>query len=132
MVTMALWLANQLTGFIVLGYPWTLNSVAWGPSLGIAAILGTLSAQWAVRRLSSGSDLVRALATFLLAFAVYEVAIFLVSATLLGGIEMFAPAIVGRVFVTNVAALIGLYGLNRPGASVGLRRRAPTPASVSA
>ena len=129
-VTVALWLANQLTGFIVLSYPWTLNSVAWAPALGIAAVLGTIAAQWTVRRLTGGSDLVRVLAAFVPAFAVYEVAIFLVSAALLGGIEMFAPSIVGRVFVTNVAALVGLYGLNRLGMSLGLRRRTEAPVSA--
>src|SRR5262245_38517392 len=130
MVTVALWLTNQLTGFIVLGYPWTLNSVAWAPSLAVAAVLGTLAAQWTVRR--SIGAVVQALVAFVAAFVVYEVAIFLVSAALLGGIEMFAPAILRQVFVTNVAALVGLYGLNWLGASVGLRRRAAVPASVSA
>ena len=130
LVTGALWLVNQVTGFIVLGYPWTLNSVAWGPAIGIAAVLGTMSAQWAAQRLTGAGDIVRAPAAFLLAFAVYEVAIYLVSAALLGGVEMFAASIVGRVFATNVAALVGLYGLNRLGASLGLRRRAQ--ATVSA
>jgi hypothetical protein len=130
LVTVALWLVNQLTGFIVLGYPWTLNSVAWGPSLAVAAVLGTLAAQSTVRRLAESRDVVRALAAFFAAFVVYEVAIFVVSAALLGGIEMFAPAILRQVFVTNVAALVGLYGLNWLGASVGLRRRAAVPASA--
>ena len=44
----ALWLANQLTGFIVLGYPWTPNKRGGGPAIGIAAVLGTLAAQWSV------------------------------------------------------------------------------------
>ena len=130
LVTVVLWLTNQLTGFIVLNYPWTLNSVAWGPALAVAAILGTLAAQSIVRRLAESRDVVRALAAFAAAFVVYEVAIFLVSAALLGGIEMFAPAILRQVFVTNVAALVGLYGLNWLGASVGLRR--PTAVPVSA
>jgi hypothetical protein len=43
---------------------------------------------------------------------------------------MFAPSIVGRVFVTNVAALVGLYGLNRLGMSLGLRRRTEAPVSA--
>ena len=59
-VTVALWLANQLTGFLVLEYPWTLNSLAWGPAIGIAAVLGTVSAQSTARRLAGTSDIVRA------------------------------------------------------------------------
>jgi hypothetical protein len=128
--TVALWLTNQIAGYLIVGYPWTPNSVAWGPAIGIAAVLGTLTAQWTVRRLAEAGGLVRALAALILAFAVYEVAIFLVSAALLGGVEMFAPPIVGQVFVTNVAALVGLYGLNRLGASLGLRRRAEAPVSA--
>ena len=128
--TVAVWLVNQITGYVIVGYPWTLNSVAWGPAIGIAAVLGTVTALWTVRRLADAGDAARALAALILAFAVYEVAIFLVSAALLGGIEMFAPAIVGQVFVTNVAALAGLYGLNRLGESIGLRRRAASPVSA--
>src|SRR5204863_3473619 len=124
LATVALWLVNQITGYLVVGYPWTFNSVAWGPAIGFAAVLGTLFAQWVVRRVPEAGNVVRALTALILAFAVYEVAIFLVSAALLGGIEMFAPAILGQVFVTNVAALVGLYGLNRLGESLGLRRRA--------
>ena len=130
LVTVALWLANQLTGFIVLGYPWTLNSLAWGPAIGIAAVLGSLAALWTVRRLAGTSDIVRVLAAFVLAFCVYEVAIFVASAAGLGAIEMYAPAILGRVFLTNVFVLVALYALNRLGATLGLRRRAV--ASVSA
>jgi peptidoglycan/LPS O-acetylase OafA/YrhL len=123
LVTVALWLANQLTGYAILHYPWTTNSVAWGPAIGIAAVLGTMAAQWTVQRLVGARDVVQALAALLAAFAVYEVAIFAVSVTLLGGLEMYAPSIVGQVFVTNVAALVGLYGLNRLGTAFGLRRR---------
>jgi hypothetical protein len=58
------------------------------------------------------------------------VAIFLVSAALLGGLEMYAPSIVGQVFATNVAALLGLYGLNWLGARLGLRGRVEAPVSA--
>jgi len=130
LVTVALWLANQLTGFVVLGYPWTLSSLAWGPAIGLAAVLGTMAAQWAAQRLARTSDIVRALAAFLLAFSVYEVTISVASIAGLGAIEMYAPAILGRVFVTNVAALVGLYALKRLGATLGLRRRAVASVSV--
>jgi hypothetical protein len=130
LVTVALWLANQLTGFVALGYPWTLNSVAWAPTLAVAAVLATLTAQWTVRRLAGSREIVRALAAPGLAFTVYEVAIFLGSAALLGGLEMYAPSIVGQVLATNVAALVGLCGLNWLGARVGLRHRTEAPASA--
>jgi hypothetical protein len=124
LMTATLWLANQLTGYTLVGYPLTANSAAWGPAIGIAAVLGTVGALWTVQRLAGARDVVRAVAALLVAFAVYEVALFVVAAALLGGVEMFAPAIVGQVFVTNVVALAGLYALNRLGAFLGLRRRA--------
>ena len=132
LLTVGLWLANQLMGYLVLGYPWTLNSVAWAPAIGAAAILGTLAAQWTVRRLAAASHVARALAALLVAFVVYEAAIFAVSIALLGGTHTFAPSIIGQVFMTNVVALVGLYGLNRLGAALGLRRPATVqvPAAV--
>jgi hypothetical protein len=122
LLTVALCLANQLTGYGILGYPWTMNSVAWAPAIGIAAVLGTLAALWTVQRLAGAREVVQALAAFLAAFAVCEVAILVVSVALLGGTETFAPSIVAQVFVTNVAALVGLYGLNWLGAALGFRR----------
>lgn len=131
LMTATLWLANQLTGYALVGYPWTVNSAAWGPAIGIAAVLGTVGALWMVQRLAGARDIVRAVAALLVAFAVYEVALFVVAAAALGGVEMFAPAIVGQVFVTNVVALAGLYALNQLGALLGLRRRAAPQPSAS-
>jgi hypothetical protein len=128
LVTVALWLANQLTGFLILGYPWTLNSVAWTPAIGVAAVLGTMAARWTLERLVAG-EIPRVVLAFLAAFVVYEVVIFAVSVGFLGGTQTFAPSIVGQVFVTNVAALVGLYSLDRLGQAAGLRRR---PAPVAA
>ncbi len=132
LLTVGLWLANQLTGYIALGYPRTVNSVAWGLAIGVAALLGTMAARWTVLRLAAASHPARALAALLAAFAVYEVAIFAVAVTLLGGTQAFAPSIVGQIFATNVVALVGLYGLNRLGAAVGLRRRSGVTASAVA
>jgi hypothetical protein len=132
LLTVALWLANQLTGFVILGYPWTVNSVAWSPAIGVAAVLGTMAAQWTVLRLAAARDIVRAPAAFLVAFAVYEVAIFAVSVGFLGGTQTFAPSIVGQVFLTNVAVLVGLCGLNRLGEAAGLRRRPAAQVSAVA
>ena len=46
---LAVWLANQLVGFMVLDYPWTASTFAWGVALGAVAILATLAGQWTVR-----------------------------------------------------------------------------------
>lgn len=36
--TMGVWLGNQAAGFLLLGYPVTASSLAWGPALGGAAL----------------------------------------------------------------------------------------------
>jgi hypothetical protein len=46
-----------------------------------------------------------------------------VSLAWLGGTQTYAPSIITRVFITNLGALLGLYGLYWLGTAVGLRRR---------
>lgn len=123
----AVWLANQIVGYGMMGYPWTANSLAWGAVLGIVAVLATLSAHWIVRRLDGGKVLA-ASAAFLAAFAVYEAALFVVAVALLGGAEDFTPAIIGRIFAINLVAVVGLLALNRLGAVIGI---AAAPGSLA-
>jgi len=116
----AVWLANQLVGFGFLDYPWTGDSFVWGMVLGAVAILCTLAARSAADRLERRDTIVAALAAFAAAFIVYEGGLFLVSATLVGGIEAFAPATVVRILEINAAGFIGLVILNRLGTVTGL------------
>jgi hypothetical protein len=82
-------LANQLVGFTVLHYPWTASTFAWGVVLGAVAVLATLAGQWIAGRLVNARRAFIVMATFLVAFAVYEAALFAVSATLLAGTEIY-------------------------------------------
>jgi hypothetical protein len=120
------WLANQLVGFTFLDYPWTATTFAWGVALGIVAILATLAGRWMVRHSMKARETVTFTATFLIAFAVYEAALFAISATLLGGTEIYTAAIQGRIFAINAAAFVGLLVLNHFAASVGLTNRPAT------
>jgi hypothetical protein len=124
-LTFAVWLANQVVGFVVLEYPWTVGTIAWGVALGAVAILATLGGQWAVRHSTSSSRALSYTATFLVAFAVYEAALFAISAMLLGGTEIYTLAIQGRVFAVSVLAFVGLLVLHHLAVSVGF---ALTPA----
>ncbi len=119
-LTVAVWLANQVLGYAVLKYPWTANSFAWGAVLGAAAVLTTVGARGVARRLAGRSDGVRALATLLAAFMMYEGMLFAVAMAWLGGTESFTLLIVGRIFSVNVVAFIGLFALHRVGVAVGL------------
>lgn len=126
LLTGAAWLANQLVGFAILGYPWTASTFAWGVALGIVAVLATWASQLIVRRLDGHSLIVVLLAAFLGAFVVYEGGLFIVAATLLGGVEDFVPAIVIRILEINAAAFVGLLALNRLGAAIGLASKPAT------
>ena len=114
------WLANQLVGFTVLQYPWTASTFTWGVVLGAVAILATLAGQWIAGRLLNAPRAFTVTTTFLIAFAVYEAALFTVSATLLGGMEIYTAAIQGRIFAINGAAFVALLALSHLATSVGL------------
>jgi hypothetical protein len=123
LLTGGAWLANQAVGFTLMNYPWDGETVAWGLVLGTVAIFTTWSAQAIARRLDGHRVTAIAVASFLAAFAVYEGGLFAVSATLLGGTEDFAPAIVVRILGINAAAFLGLLALNRLAAAGGLITR---------
>jgi hypothetical protein len=116
----SVWFANQLVGFTMLDYPWTANTFAWGVALGVVAVLATLASQWAVKCSADAARALRFAVTFLVAFVVYEAALFALSVGLLGGAEVFTGTIQGRIFVINTAAFIGLIALNRLAATIGL------------
>jgi hypothetical protein len=119
-LTGAVWLTNQLVGYVVLDYPWTTNSVAWGVALGVVAVLTTMVAQSIARRCAERGAVVVALASFVGAFVMYEGGLFVVAATLLGGTEYYTPAIIAGIIEINAAALAGLLMLNRLGTAIGL------------
>ena len=120
LLILLVWLANQLVGFTVLHYPWTASTFTWGVVLGAVAILATLAGQWTAGRLVDARRAFTLTATFLIAFAVYEAALFVVSATLLGGTEIYTAAIQGRIFAINAAAFVALLALSHLAISVGL------------
>ena len=88
--------------------------------LGAVAILATLAGQWIAGRLVNAPRAFTVTMTFLIAFAVYEAALFVVSATLLGGTEIYTAAIQGRIFAINAAAFVALLALSHLATSVGL------------
>jgi hypothetical protein len=124
------WLANQIVGFAVLDYPWTADTFAWGIVLGIVAILATVAAWTIARRFGGSAAVVASPLAFAGAFIVYEVGLFVVAATLLGGTEDFAWAIVARIFEINAAAFVGLLVINRLGVATGLAARPATRLSA--
>lgn len=115
----AVWLTNQLAGFVLLDYPTTANSIAWGVALGVAALLGLFGAQIAVARMADHNPTAVWISTFLTAFVVYQVALFIPGVVALGDLANFAPAVVLEVFLVNAMAFAGLAGFHRVGIATG-------------
>ena len=131
-ITVALWLADQIVGYAIHGYPRTAESFAWGAAIGVAALLSTWTARWVVTHLQAAAPLTRALAALLGAFGVYEAALLAVAVSGLGGSESFTLGIVTRILAVNAVAFVGLCGLHRLGAVIGLGGSlVPAPSPVA-
>jgi hypothetical protein len=94
-----------------------IGATSSGIAIGAAAVLGTLVAHWTVARLGAFRSSVQVLAAFVPAFALYQLTLYAVAVSILGGTAAFVPEIVGRVFLVNAVTLVGLYGLNRVAAA---------------
>jgi len=114
------WLVNQGIGFVVLHYPWRVDSLAWGVGLGIVALLSVLGAELGAKHFIARNRIVASTVAFLSAFGVYEGLLLIASMIFQSGVADYAPAIVGRIFAINAAAFVGLLAANRLGVSVGL------------
>lgn len=119
LLTIAVWLANQIVGFTVLGYLWVADTLVWGAALGAVAVATTLAAQWAGVRFADLPSLSRTVAVFAAAFVVYEGLLFAISATALGGTENFTLPIVAYILALNAVALAGLAALHRLATAIG-------------
>jgi hypothetical protein len=120
LLTIALWLANQIIGFAFLGYPWDGTTLLWGAVLGVVALLSTAAARIAsAQRARASYGIVLAL-SFAAAFIVYEGSLYLVSAAWLGGTEDYTASIVAYIAGLNILAFVGLLILERLGQTLGL------------
>jgi hypothetical protein len=106
LLTIALWLANQAIGYAVLQYPWVGLTLVWGCVLGGVAVLTTGAAQ-AAAAIRPGI-VAAAAASFAAAFVVYEGSLYLVSATVTGGAEIYTAPIILRILEINAASFAAL------------------------
>ncbi len=118
-LTAGVWLANQLTGFLFLHYPFDTNTLLWGAALGIVALASLCAARITAARLRHMNPLVCCTLACLAAFVAYEASCY-GFALLLGGREDFTWAIQARILVINICALIGLFAVNHVGALLRL------------
>jgi hypothetical protein len=106
----AIWFGNQLLGFSVMGFPATAYTLAWG-----GALLAASLAAMAVARMTivDRHELVatRVATGFAIAFLAYEGLLY-AFASLVGGIETFAPSIVIQIAFNDTLWLLFLLGLH--------------------
>lgn len=116
----AVWLANQVYGFTVLGYPHEAQAYAWGVTMGIGAIAAYYAARAVVSSVAPKSALMAVLVALPVAFAVYEASIFVGTLVLTRGEGAFNGSVVFYVAIVEAVAFIALLIAHRLGAAVGL------------
>ncbi|PDV85074.1 hypothetical protein CO652_28435 [Rhizobium sp. H4] len=127
MAVLLAWLANQTVGYLVLGYPQTFDSYAWGLAIGIAAFASHAAALGALR-LTAGPAVTMA-GAFIAGFAAYEGVLFAATAVLPSGDAAFSAAVVAEVLLINSLAAVGLICLHA-GAAASRALVAAQPAPV--
>src|SRR6516162_3926674 len=107
LVVTGAWLVNQSIGFGALHYPINASTIAWGFVIGAAALAATAVSAAVLRALPSNRTPLVLSLTLVCAYAAYELAL-LAATPVLGGAGAFAMAIVVRLWLLNIAWLIGL------------------------
>jgi hypothetical protein len=104
------WLANQVVGFSMLGYPWTASTFAWGAAIGAAALAGLIAAR-GVGRFSGSVAWVAMPVALIAAFVAYEMVLFATSWILPSSSGAYSTVVVLRIFAINVVAAGLLLGV---------------------
>jgi hypothetical protein len=116
------WMANQAIGFVFLGYPLDVMTLAWGLALGVSALLSVASARIVLQRVPATGALVRLAIAFLAAWVGQQGTIFAASLVLGGTATAFAPSVLWFILWTNAVTFAGLVALQAIGVRIGLAR----------
>lgn len=115
----AVWLANQVYGFTVLGYPHEAQAYAWGVTMGIGAIAAYYAARIVVAPLAPRGPLLTAVGALAAAFATYQAAIFVGTLVLSHGEGAFRTDVVAYVALIEVVAFVALLATHRLAVATG-------------
>lgn len=107
----AAWAANQLTGFLLLGYPRQWDSVGWGLAIGVAAVVAALVA--ARLRHAALRPVVALTLSLASASMTYEVILLAAAQVLPSGPDAFSWAVIAYVLRIDALAFAGLLLLHR-------------------
>ncbi len=116
----AVWLANQVYGFAVLGYPMEAQAYYWGLAMGLGAVAAYYAARTLVPLVASMGGIVTAVSALAIAFAAYEAVIYLASLVLTNGEGAFNADVVAYVTIVEAVAFLALLITHRLAVAVGL------------
>lgn len=123
------WLVNQAVGFLLLSYPHTADSYAWGAAIGVSAVLGFLAACIATR--PAMPQPLSPVIAFAAAFVTYQIGLYLAGVAFAYEGDAFSIAIVTEVLVINAVAYVAFVLVHR--AAIALELVTPaTQATASA
>lgn len=104
-----IWLINQMLGFIVLGFPHTAQTIAWGGVIGLSAgVALVIARKLTANRAQTPTRLLCALA---ISFIGYEAGIF-AFANVLGLTCPFTPAVIAQIALNDGLWFALLYPLH--------------------
>jgi hypothetical protein len=116
----AVWLANQVYGFTVLGYPHEAQAYYWGLTMLIAAVSGYYAARAAIVALAPNGALWAVVAALPAAFITYEAVLYVASLVLTNGEGAFNTDVVAYVSIVEAVAFLALLIVHRLAAAVGI------------
>lgn len=116
----AVWLANQVYGFTVLGYPHEAQAYYWGLAMGLGAVAAYYAARAVVSTLAPKGALLAVVAALPVAFLAYEAVLYLGTLVLSHGEGAFNTDVVFYVALVEVVAFLGLLIAHRLAVAVGL------------
>jgi hypothetical protein len=119
----AVWLANQIVGFTMLGYPWSVETLAWGLAIGAGALAAYEIAAFAANASMPAGWLGTNMAGFVSAFLAYEAVLYAASLVLGGSGTAFAPSVIWSILEADLLAWVILLAAHRLGLHAGIAGR---------
>lgn len=129
-LVVAAWIVNQAVGFVLLSYPHTPDTYAWGAAIGAASVLGYFAAAAVAPRAKSA--IVATLVAFAAAFIVYQVALYAFGVATSYAGDSFSLSVVGEVLGINAVAYAGFLLIHRAAVALSLVKPAASGATISA
>jgi hypothetical protein len=115
------WLAAQVTGFALLHYPVSAESIGWAVALGAGSMGALFAARLTDASLAGSAYLARLALAYVAATIAFKLAVLVGAFVLQSGWAAFAPEVLGRQFVRYGLILAGLAVFHQLLTRLGVR-----------